>query len=297
MRRRRLDVLCLGHASYDLIFTVSHHPAPDEKCIASAFLACGGGPAANAAVAIARLGLKSAFAGYLGADLYGDKHFWELQQEGVIVDFIVRGSAPTPLSAVLVKPDGKRALVNYRGETRYLPENALDFSLIVPKVILLDGHEPLLSASLVGWAKNRGIATVLDAGSLHPGTEQLMNRVDYLVCSEKFAYQYSQDTDAKRALHLLGRQAERVVITLGERGLIWQKERETGEWPAFKVGALDTTGAGDAFHGAFAACLAAGKGWPETLRYASAVAALCCTEVGARPGIPTRQAVDAFLAP
>ena len=181
------DVLCVGHASYDLVFSVPHHPTSDEKIFADAFLACGGGPAANAAVTVARLGLRSAFAGYLGVDMYGECHLGELTHEGVDTRWLARGSNPTPLSVVLVKPDGARALVNYKGGTQALLEEGIDFSGICPKVVLFDGHEPQLSIPLAEQARAEGIPLVLDAGSLHKGTQELMGRVDYLVASEKFA--------------------------------------------------------------------------------------------------------------
>jgi sulfofructose kinase len=288
---RDIDVLCVGHASYDLVFAVPHHPGADEKIFADTLIACGGGPAANAAVAVARLGYRAAFAGYLGDDAYGELHGAELRRDGVSTDLVARGSSPTPLSAVLVKPDGRRALVNYKGETRPLPADAIDFSPIHPEVILFDGHEPNISVPLTA----RGIPTILDAGSLHAGTEALMFAVDYLVCSEKFARQWLDADDPARALAGLAERSPAVVITLGERGLMWKRDGESGALPACPVEAIDTTGAGDAFHGAFAAALAAGRDWQDTLRYASAVGALCCTCLGARPGLPNRDRLERFL--
>lgn len=287
-----VDVLCVGHASYDLVFKVPHHPAADEKIFADTLIACGGGPAANAAVAVARLGYRAAFAGYLGNDAYGDLHCAELLRDGVATHLIARGEAPTPVSAVLVKPDGKRALVNYKGETRPLPCGAIGFSPLAPAVILFDGHEPNISLPLAG----KGIPTVLDAGSVHAGTETLMFAVDYLVCSEKFALQWLGSNDPERALAAMAERSPAVAITLGELGLIWKREGETGRMAAFPVAAIDTTGAGDTFHGAFAAALAAGFAWTEILRYASAAGALCCTRLGARPGIPHRGEVMQLLA-
>jgi sulfofructose kinase len=290
------DVLCVGHASYDLVFSVPRHPAEDEKIFADALLACGGGPAANAAVIVARLGFRAAFAGYLGDDLYGESHALELAREGVDLRCVVRGAHPTPLSAVLVKPGGARALVNYKGGTRALPAGSVDFSVVRPKVVLFDGHEPALSAPLAGRARAAGIATVLDAGSLHEGTRALMGRVDYLVASEKFAAQWLGGADGREALAGLAERAPAAVITLGERGLVWRKGGESGALPAFPVQAIDTTGAGDAFHGAFAAGLAAGLPWGELLRYASAAGAWCCQRAGARPGLATREEMRDFLA-
>lgn len=282
-----VEVLCVGHASYDLIFCVPHHPDNDEKMVADSFSGCGGGPAANAAVMVSNLGLRSAFMGYLGDDLYGEIHYNELIYNEIIVDKVVRGKSPTPISTVLVKPDGKRTLVNYKGETKPLLEGSVDFANIKAKAILFDGHEPHLSTALAELAKEQGIPTVLDAGSVHEGTLTLMGLVDYLVCSEKFAVQLHGDEET--ALDRLAKISPNVVITLGERGLIWQLGEQRGKLPAFAVNAVDTTGAGDAFHGAFAAALALGMAWDEVLRYASAAGALCCTKVGARPGLPTRQ--------
>ncbi len=285
MSAEAIDVLCVGHASYDLIFSVPYHPAADEKIVANHFSGCGGGPAANAAITVSRLGLKAAFAGYLGNDLYGDKHWQEFVAEKISTQHIVRGSNPTPLSSIIVKPDGKRALINFKGTTQALSSDAIAFSSMNPKVILFDGHEPQISLALLNLVGNKSIPTVLDAGSLHEGTEQLMDKVDYLVCSEKFARQFADHEND--ALDLLAKNSAHVVITLGERGLIWKCKDERGKLPAYPVTAVDTTGAGDAFHGAFAAAVAMQMNWIDSLRYASAAGALCCTKIGARPGLPS----------
>lgn len=293
LNKLEIDVLCVGHAAYDLLFTVPHHPGEDEKMVADNLVSCGGGPAANAAVQVAKLGLTSAFAGYLGNDLFGEKHQQELIDSDVNVDWLVRGDSPTPLSTVLVKPDGKRALINYKGDTKALPLNAVDFSEVKAKVILFDGHEPNISVPLAKRARVQGIPVVLDAGSVHEGTLALMSLSDHLVCSEKFAKQLHGDVET--ALDRLAEIAANVVITLGERGLIWRRGSEKGEVPAYPVNAVDTTGAGDAFHGAYAAALAQGMAWHDTLRYASAAGALCCTKVGARLALAGYQEQRDFM--
>ena len=281
------DVLCLGHASYDLVFSVPHHPNADEKLFADSLLGCGGGPAANAAVTVAKLGYKAAFAGYLGQDAYGTHHLKELQDAGVNTDLIHRGDSPTPLSAIIVKPDGKRALINYKGDTKSLPAHSIDFAKISTKTLLFDGHEPQLSLALLSTFKHKTIPSILDAGSLHDGTRALMDKISYLVCSEKFALEFADDT--KTALTHLAALSPNIVITLGEQGLIWQRGQESGQLAAPPVTAIDTTGAGDAFHGAFAAAIAAKLDWLDVLRYASVAGALCCTQMGARPGLPNAQ--------
>lgn len=288
-----IDVLCVGHASYDLVFSVPHHPAEDEKIFAQGFINCGGGPAANAAVAVSRLGFKSAFAGYLGLDLYGERHWRELIENGVDTSIAVRGHSPTPISAVLVKPDGKRALINYKSDTKPLSAHDLDFSAVKPKSVLFDGHEPHVSVAYCRKLRENCVPTILDAGSLHEGTQALMGLVDFLVCSEKFALQAARTIE--QALSQLAQIAPAVVITLSEQGLIWQKGSERGQLPAFSVINIDSTGAGDAFHGAFAAAISCGKEWPDILSYASAAGALCCTKMGARPGLPSKEEHHALL--
>jgi sulfofructose kinase len=263
--------------------------------VADCLLGCGGGPAANAAVTVARLGLRAGFAGYLGEDLYGVRHFQELEAEGVDTDAVVRGLSPTPLSVILVKPDGKRALVNYKGDTQPLPAERFRPPEGTARVVLFDGHEPGLSEAALPWAREHGALTVLDAGSLHAGTRRLAFAVDHLVASEKFAAQWLGQHDPERALAALAERSPCVVITLGEHGLIWRRGSESGAMPAFAVSAVDTTGAGDAFHGAYAAGLAAGMDWGTLLRFASAAGALCCTKLGARPGIPVRSELETWL--
>jgi sulfofructose kinase len=162
-------------------------------------------------------------------------------------------------------------------------------------VMLFDGHEPALSLRLLDRAEREGIRTILDAGSFHQGTSQLYDKVDFLVCSHKFAAAIAGADDQNEALEILSQHNKNVVITLGDRGLVWKTEEGTGALPAFPVDAVDNTGAGDVFHGAFAGCIAQGKTWDDTLRYASAAAALSCTKPGGRTSIPTIEQVETFL--
>ena len=297
-----VDVLCLGIACYDLIFSVDRHVGADEKIRATELTACGGGLAANAAMTVARLGYSVAFAGYLGQDMYGDKHLDELRAAGVNTDLVARGEWPTSLSAILVKPDGARALVNYGGGQELPAEVEFDLERCRPRAFLVDGHHLAAAAPLIDQARARGIPTVLDGDTVHAGSKTLMEKVEFLVVSEHFARDYSCQADPAAALTQMARCAPSTVITLGKQGLCWRNRADcrygssAGSLPAFAVAAEDTTGAGDAFHGAFAAGLSQGMGWEELLRFSSAVGALCCTKKGARLGIPTGAEVAAFLA-
>lgn len=289
-----VDVLCAGFACHDLVFDVPTHPGPDEKLRADGLLNCGGGLAANGAVTAARLGCRTAFVGYLGGDLYGELHLAEFHAAGVVTDWVVRGAEPTPLSAIIVKPDGARTIVNYRGHSEGACTGQFDLTKLQTKSILIDGHQFELAKALVTYAKTRQIPVVIDADAIRPQMIELVQVVDYVVASERFAEEYGGSSAA--GLAKLAKVAPNVVVTLGERGLIWQQGTVQGALAAFPINAVDTTGAGDAFHGAFAAGLALGMEWETLLHYASAVGALCCTKVGGRVGIPTAQEVAAFLA-
>jgi sulfofructose kinase len=186
-------------------------------------------------------------------------------------------------------------LIHYAGPQPPLLPTAFNFSQLKPKAILVDGHELAIAQPLCQWASSQGIPTVLDADSAKPGTNSLASEVDYLVCSQGFARDFTGELEVEAAMGRLTAVAPTVVITLGAAGVVWHHEGENGRFPAFPVEVVDSTGAGDAFHGAFAASLAQGQSWLDTLRIASATAALCCIKIGARVGIPTQAEVAAFL--
>ncbi len=293
-----VDVLCIGHAAMDLVFSVEHHPGADEKLFAEDFTSCGGGPAANAAVTVARLGGRAAFAGYAGNDPLGERLLNEFNRDKVNTDLLKRGNGATPLSVILVKPNGDRAVVNYNKQVEPLHLSDLYTKWLQtsqPRVILFDGHEPEISPAVAQLAKTMNIITVLDAGSVRSGTVSLAGMVDYLVCSSRFAFDYTHTNDPRQAIAELTKVNSQVIITLGNQGLLWTKDNTTGSMAAFPIAAVDTTGAGDVFHGAFAFCLAKQYRWENSLHFSSAAAALCCTKIGARPGIPTLKDVKDFL--
>ena len=293
-----LDVLCVGVACYDLTFSVEQHPLPDAKSYASAMASCGGGLAANAAVTAARLGCRTALLTQLGNDIFGDRHLHELVEAGVVTDFVWRYEGATKLSIILAKADGTRSLIHYAAEQQPLPTTVFELSNISqynPKAILVDGHELAIAHPLCQWGRAQGIPTILDADSVKPGAVALATEVDYLVCSQGFAQTFTGADSVELALAKLTAVAPTVVLTLGAAGIVWHHEGQDGRLSAFSVPVVDSTGAGDAFHGAFTASLARSYSWPDTLRIASATAALCCTKVGARIGIPTWSQVTEFL--
>jgi sugar/nucleoside kinase (ribokinase family) len=298
-----IDVLCIGHAAWDLILTLPGYPAEDSKSEVTRLDESGGGPAANAAWLLASWGVRCAFAGLVGDDEYGRRVLQEFAQVGMDTSLVeCRPGYPTPVSVILVNErNGSRTVAN-----RTVPAAGLSLSFsrgeeLAPRVLLFDGHD--LEASLQAIERFPRAKTVLDAGSLREGTRELARRVDFLVGSERFARQViglppldagADRTAAVAALHRLN--GHPVVITLGERGLIHGTASGCEYLPAFPAQAVDTTAAGDVFHGAFAYGVLSGLSWLDTLRLASMAAALSVAVPGGRRSIPSLERVRAALA-
>jgi sulfofructose kinase len=294
-----VQALCVGHASYDLTMLVDGYPAENSKAETEALIEAGGGPAANAACLLASWGVPTAFAGAVGDDHYGRRVVEEFRAAGVDVCLLdTRPDQATAVSFILVsRPNGSRTIINRR---RSGPPAVLDRSMIAawqPRLLLFDGHE--LAASLAAMEALPEAATMLDAGSLREGTKALAPRVDYLVCSERFARQATGlqglDEPGSRAECLRRLRAindKTIVVTLGKQGLIYDDGRQSGHLPAMKVQPVDTTAAGDVFHGAMAFALLREMPLVEALKLATVAAGLSVQSAGGRPSIPSWSAVQ-----
>lgn len=293
-----LDVLSAGFVCIDLTIDLPRHPGADEKLPALAQHLSGGGPAANAALQIARLGGTVAFAGRVGPDAFAEHLRRDFTSAGVNTDALVTTDAPTPLAAVLVKPDGQRTALSYR------PSLPPDFPPPAwpasgARVLLLDTHRPEWSAPLLALAAQHHTPSVADIGSPGSASDFLAARADHVVVSEVYARSRLHADPASvspEALANLACPTATVVVTLGPRGLRWTRHGQTGTLPAFPVHVIDTNAAGDAFHGAYALGLARELPWPDLLRFASAAGALACTRPGAWTGLADATEVNTFLA-
>ncbi|OWK35950.1 carbohydrate kinase family protein [Fimbriiglobus ruber] len=295
-----IDVLCVGHAAWDVIVRVPEFPAEDAKAEATALAESGGGPAANAAYLLSLWGAKCGFAGLVGDDEAGSRIAREFQTVGVDVTGLERrpGHA-TPVSLVLVSErTGSRTIVTRKATAS--PLQLLIAAGAEPKVLLFDGHE--LNASLEAIDRFPHAATILDAGSVREGTRELVRRVSYLVASERFARQFTglptletpaAQTAAVAELYKVNGQP--VVITLGSRGLVYGTDVRCEHLPAVPALTVDTTAAGDIFHGAFAYGVLTGLGWDATLKLAATAAALSVEKPGGRASIPTLDRVREAL--
>ncbi len=300
-----MDVLCIGHASWDISLFLDGYPAENSKWEIRTMLECGGGPAANAAYLLSLWGVSCGIAASVGADAYGDRIAEEFLKAGADVASLDRNpQGLTPVSVILVnQSNGSRTIVNRKAaggdrRLRLSPDVAAGGP---PRVLLFDGHE--LPASLEAMQMFPQAKTILDAGSLRDGTRELAKRVNCLVASERFAREFSglpdlesPDNQARAAAALYACNGNPVVVTLGERGVLCCAGQGVERHPAFPAKAIDTTAAGDVFHGAFAYGVLMGLPDAQRLRLAAAAAALSVGVRGGRTSIPSLSEVQEMLS-
>jgi ribokinase len=293
------DVVGLGQSCIDYLSVVEHYPHVNEKEEVNNLTVQGGGPVATAMVTLSRLGASTAFIGKISDDYFGDLIKDGLTSEFVNIDHIIVEKDKRSQFAFIVieKETGKRTVLWSRATVTPLRADELNGNVIsTANVLLLDGLEKEGSMAAAEYAREAGITIVVDAGSMREGALALVNLSDYFIASEDFARQFSHGNDPKAAaLELLGLGAKTVIITLGEKGSICVSPESYFYQPAFKVKAVDTTGCGDVFHGAFLLGLLRKWDLRETIRFASAAAALKCREIGGRTAIPDLREVEEFL--
>jgi sugar/nucleoside kinase (ribokinase family) len=164
------------------------------------------------------------------------------------------------------------------------------------KCLLVDGMFLRAAVEAAQHARKRGIPVVADLGGVEGRQRELVSLVDYLVTNEDCARRVAGGDDPERACGLMLEMGPRaVVVTLGERGSVYSDGRQARRQPAFPVSVVDTTGAGDCFHGAFSVGVVRGWALAETVRFASAAAAIKCQQLGGRAGLPRMTEVEAFL--
>ncbi|MFA6561000.1 MAG: PfkB family carbohydrate kinase [Verrucomicrobiia bacterium] len=288
----------LGFCGMDYLCLVPHIPLDDKVEILQSAVQ-GGGPSVNAIAAAARLGAATAFIGCVGNDQRGRDIVAGLAAEGVDVSGMkTREDAESAVGFCWIeKQSGKRSIAWTGGTARPLSVDEIAQDLIrTSKLLHLDGHQTEAAIAAAKLARQRGVAVSIDAGTLVPGIEQLLGLADIIIASEKFARRYTGQSDIETAAQkLFAAHCKFSAVTMGSEGSVGFDGRELFRCPAFKVTTVDTTGAGDAFHGAFVYEYVRGGTWPECLRFASAVAALKCTQFGGRAGFPDLKTTEEFL--
>jgi sugar/nucleoside kinase (ribokinase family) len=282
-------VLGIGHAALDRVAQVDVFPRADEKARVTPLLEGGGGPAATAMVTVARLGGRSLLCAAVGDDGPGRRILEELQSEGVDVGAVqVRPGHRSPVSFVVVeKTTASRTILWDAGDAPMLsPEEIPPGVVEEAGVLLVDGHQGPAQQAAARRARAAGVPVVLDGGTLRPATRELLPLADHAVVSGAFARQLAGRAGEQALAALQAAGPAMAVITRGGDGCLASDAQGVVAVPALPVEALDTNGAGDVFHGAYALALAQGRDLGECLRLASAAAGLSCRAFGARPGIP-----------
>ncbi len=292
---RSTMVGAVGLACLDHVWHVERFPPESSRTHASAYRAHGGGPAATAAVTAARLGAEVHLWACLGDDAAGRSLADELDGEGVRLHATRAGGARSFVSAVLVDPLGERHIFPYRGDGLVDDPAPLDWS-VVPAVqaLLTDARHPRLSAHALALAQRHGVPTVGDWSDLRHWEQTAA--IDHLIVSEECAIAALGETDPSTALGRLRQRCDQVVaVTLGPRGIVWDAGEGVRRSSAARVQVVDSTGAGDAFHGAYAFAIASGRSVRAAMRLASAVGGLACTGPGRR-ALPDLAAAERLAA-
>lgn len=293
------DVLGCGCVAVDDLLTVAAYPPADTKApVVRRERQCGG-LVGTALVAAARLGARCAYVATLGTDDLSEFALGRLRAEGVDVGHVARAAAAGPVRSVIVvgADTGSRTIFpDVTGLAAGGPER-LDEPLVrSARVLFIDHFWAARKLPAARLARAAGIPVVADfEDDSEPGFAELLEQVDHLVLSAEMARRLT-GSDPDAAARALGAGRRLVAVTDGAAGVWYRAGDAAGHLPAFPVRAVDTTGCGDVFHGAYAAGLAGGLGVVERLRLAAATAALKATRPGGQLGIPSRTEVERFLA-
>ena len=295
-------ILCIGMPVRDLTFRVGGVPARGSKENASHFDEICGGNALNAAIGIVRLGGRASICGPMGDAREASSRFIfeKLAHEGIETRHIVHmPGLVTPISAVMVDPSGERTIVTFRDPELWkvrLPSTAT--LLEDCAAILTESRCAEFCTDLCAEARRRGIPVVVDVDRAMSLREGLLNASSHLVFSSEPLQETADVTDDGQALKKIAKLTPSFLAgTRGAKGTIWLDEQgHLQETPAFPVHTVDTLGAGDVFHGAFALAITEQQELRQALRFASAAAALKCTRFGGAFAAPQRAEVEQLLS-
>jgi len=292
----QIDCLGLGITPLDLIFEVDRFPQAGTKIDGHSLTVQGGGPVPGVMVGLSRMGHSCAIITALADDMIGRVGIEELDRDGVSTEFAVlkRGTSDTALG-LTERYSGRRTMVL----SRTINVNSKDIHLSkypIPRVVHIDGRDLDACLKLARWGKRVGAVISLDVGSVRNDVTPLFSLVDHLVVADSFALPFTKCRTAHKAIRKLQDHCPgTIVITQGTRGAVGCEEGEFIKQPAFQVEHVDTTGAGDAFHAGYVYGILQSFDLTKRLQYGAAVAALACTQMGARAGLPTLWKLRTFL--
>jgi len=290
-------VLCIGHAVQDYVFSVADLPRLAIKHQALALQRVGGGPAATAAVAVARLGGQALLAARVGDDAVAAEVVAELESWGVDCTHVRRLAGHcSSLSAVMVDRSGERMIVNYLDQSMPAAAGWLPAPRAVgADAVLADSRWPEGAATALAAARAAGVPAVLDADKPVPPGDGVLKEATHVAFSAEALSDYTGIGDCVLGLRTAGaRLGGWCCVTAGAEGVYVLDGGVMCHFPGHPVEVVDTLGAGDVWHGAFALALAEGADWRDAVRFGSAAAALKVQRPGGRAGVPSRAEVEDF---
>jgi sulfofructose kinase len=295
-------ILCAGIIVLDEVFRVDEFPQPDGKVQARGFFVVNGGCAANAAVAIARLGGRATLAGPMGGpageDENGDRVLKALAREKVDCSACQRiDGLATALSAIFMNARGDRTIVTYRDE-RIAAAAPHDPERVVGgiDVVLADNRYPEFVRPICEAARRRNLPVVLDGDRPTVENDPLFRIASHVVFSWECLRLTTGVADlGEGLLRIAGKTDAFLAVSNGPHDIVYLERGKLRRLSVFKVDAVDTLGAGDAFHGGFVLALAEGQSEVEAMRFGAAVAGIKCTRIGGSAGAPSRAEVETFL--
>jgi len=280
----------------DLIFSVDHYPKAGSKIDGNGLCVQGGGPVPNVMIGLRRLGHQTALITAVADDLIGKMGVEALQAESVDTRFTVnkRGASDTAVGLVEIG-SGRRTMVLNR-TIGVKPRDLTINRYPVPRIVHLDGRDLEACIRLAEWGRRMSATITFDIGSMRNDVSTIFPLVDHLVVADSFALPFTGARSTEQAVKRLQRLCPGVVVvTEGTDGSIGCDESGFVSQQAFKVENVDTTGAGDAYHAGYLYGLLHNLDLKQRLEFGSAMAALKCTRMGARSGIPTLSQVKRFL--
>ena len=295
-------ILCIGIPVRDLTFRIQELPARGFKVNASYFEEIAGGNALNAAIGIVRLGGRASMCGPMGDSRETTSRyiFDKLAHEGIDTKHIIRmPGLVTPISSIMIDPSGERTIVTFRDPELWkvrLP--SADILLEDCDAVLIESRCAEFCTDICAEARRRDIPVIVDADRTMSLREGVLTASSHLVFSSEALQSTAGIADDAEALNKISKLTPSFVAgTSGAQGTLWLDEHHNlQQTPAFPVHTVDTLGAGDVFHGAFALGITEGQDLPTALRFASAAAALKCTRFGGAFAAPQRAEVEELLA-
>ncbi len=303
MRAPRFDVVGIGLNSVDILCRVDRYPDFNTKKALRGLEWQGGGQAATAMAALARLGMETALIGAVGDDAEGRFSLASLADAGVNTEsMVVQPGLASQLAIIIVQEEGDLEArggrtILWRRDVSLRPEDVHEDFIKSARIIHVDGHSIEAEVCAARWAREAGIPVSFDAERVVPGTEVLVSLTDYLVAAEDFPKALTGSADPKEALqklHALGPLV--TAMTLGPRGALAFDGAHFYDSPGFQVEAVDTTGAGDVFHAGFIYGVLHEFDIPRILQFANALAAMSCRVVGGRAGLSSLEEVEEFIS-